>query len=190
MGKVLTRDATYEDLLKVPEHLIAEIVEGELHTSPRPSGPHGRVITAIDRRIGRAFDEGDDGPSGWWIAIEPEIHLAGDVFVPDIAGWRRERVPEYLMGAAWEVAPDWVCEVLSPSTARLDRVRKLPIYARYEVAWAWLIDPALQSLEIYRLDHGQWVLASTYESNEVIRPAPFDAIDFPLGSLWLAPPSA
>jgi len=184
------RPATYEDLMKVPDHLIAEIVEGELYASPRPSGPHGRVITTIDRRIGRAFDEGDDGPGGWWIAVALEIHLDSDVFVPDMAGWRRERVPEYLTGDAWTVAPDWACEVLSPSTARLDRVRKLPMYARHNVAWAWLIDPALQSLEIYRLEHGQWVLTSTHEGDEVIRPEPFDAVDFPLGSLWLTPPAA
>jgi Uma2 family endonuclease len=108
----MTRPATYEDLMKVPDHLIAEIVEGELHTSPRPSGPHERAMGTTFRRIANAFDDGDGGPGGWWVAIEPEIHLGPDVFVPDVARWRRERVPEYLTGTAWEVAPDWVCEVL------------------------------------------------------------------------------
>ena len=190
MAKTVTRPATYEDLLKVPDHLIAEIVEGELYTSPRPSGPHGRAMSVVDRRIGVAFDDGDGGPGGWWIAIEPEIHLGRDIFVPDVAGWRRERVPEYLTGLAWEVAPDWVCEVLSPSTARFDRIRKLPKYAEHQVAWAWLVDPAIQTLEIYRLERGQWVVASTHEGDDVIRPAPFDAVDFPLGALWLNPTSA
>lgn len=190
MAKTVTRPATYEDLLKVPDHFIAEIVEGELYTSPRPSGPHGRALGAAFRVIANAFDDGDGGPGGWWIAIEPEIHLGRDVFVPDVAGWRRERVPEFLSGLAWEVAPDWVCEVLSPSTARFDRIRKLPKYAEHQVAWAWLVDPALQTLEIYRLERGQWVLASTHEGDDVIRPEPFDAVDFPLGALWLNPPSA
>lgn len=190
MAKVVTRPATYDDLMKVPDHLVAEIVEGELHTSPRPSGPHGRAMGAAFSRIARAFDDGEGGPGGWWIAVEPEIHLNADVFVPDVAGWRRERVPEYLSGLAWKVAPDWVCEILSPSTARFDRIRKLPRYAQHQVGWAWLIDPALQSLEIYRLQRGQWVLTSTHEGDEVIRPEPFEAVDFPLGSLWLHPVSA
>ncbi|HEX6100264.1 MAG TPA: Uma2 family endonuclease [Thermoanaerobaculia bacterium] len=190
MGKVVTRPATYEDLLKVPDHLIAEIVEGELHTSPRPSGAHERAMTAVVKRIGPAFDDGINGPGGWWIAMEPEMHLSGDILVPDLAGWRRERVSEYMSGAAWDVAPDWVCEVLSPSTARFDRIRKLPKYARHNVSWAWLVDPSLQSLEIFRLERGQWVLTATYAGDEIIRPEPFDAADFPLGSLWLHPASA
>jgi Uma2 family endonuclease len=190
MAKVLTRPATYEDLLQVPDHLIAEIVEGELYTSPRPSGPHERAMSGIHRRIGPPFDDGEGGPGGWWIAVEPEIHLARDIFVPDVAGWRRERVAEYLRGPAWEVAPDWVCEVLSPKTARLDRIVKLPKYAKHQIAWAWLVDPALQTLEIFRLERGQWVLTSTHAGDEVIRPQPFDAVDFPLASLWLTPTPA
>jgi Uma2 family endonuclease len=190
MAKVVTRPATYEDLMKVPDHLVAEIVEGELHTSPRPSGPHARAITAIDRRIGVAFDDGDGGPGGWWIAVEPELHLGTDVLVPDLAGWRRARVPEYLSGAAWEVAPDWVCEVLSPKTARFDRIVKLPKYGQHEIEWAWVVDPSLQTLEVYRLEQGRWTLLSTHEGDDVIRAGPFDAVDFPLGALWLHPPSA
>ena len=182
--------ATFEDLLKVPDHLVAEIVEGELYTTPRPAGPHGRVISGIDRRIGWSFDEGVEGPDGWWIVMEPEIHLGRDIFVPDVAGWRRDRVPEYLRGAAWEVAPDWVCEVLSPSTARLDHTRKMPMYARHGIEWAWLIDPALHTLEIRRRQNETWSLVSSFEGDDVIRPRPFDSIDFPLGSLWLTPPSA
>lgn len=190
MSKVLTRPATYEDLLRAPEHLIAEIVEGELHTAPRPSGPHARAISAIDRRIGTAFDDGNGGPGGWWIAVEPEMYLGRDIFVPDLAGWRRERVEEFLSGAAWETPPDWVCEVLSPKTARFDRAVKLPEYTQHRVAWAWLVDPASQTLEIYRLVDGKWLLAATHAGDEIIRPAPFDAVDFPLGSLWLNPTPA
>jgi Uma2 family endonuclease len=190
MANTLTRPATYEDLMKVPDHLVAEIVEGELHTAPRPSGPHARAITAIDRRIGLAFDDGDGGPGGWWIAIEPEMHLGRDVLVPDLAGWKRERVPEYLSGAAWEVAPDWVCEVLSPSTARFDRIVKLPKYAQHEVAWTWLVDPSLQTLEVFRLVQGQWTLTSTHSGDKGVHAEPFGAIEFPLGALWLNAPGA
>jgi Uma2 family endonuclease len=190
MAKTMTRPATYEDLIKVPDHLVAEIVEGELYTSPRPSGAHGRAMGVAFGVLVRRFDDGDGGPGGWWIAVEPEVHLGRDVFVPDVAGWRRERVPEYSSGPAWQVAPDWICEVLSPSTARFDRIVKLPKYAQHQVAWAWLVDPALQTLEIYRLEHGQWVLTATHAGDEVIRPEPFDAVDFPLGSLWLNPTSA
>jgi Uma2 family endonuclease len=190
MAKVLTHPATYEDLLQVPDHLVAEIVEGELHTSPRPSGPHARAMTAIDRRIGVAFDDGDGGPGGWWIAVEPEMHLGRDILVPDLAGWRRDRVPEYLSGAAWEVAPDWICEVLSPKTARFDRAVKLPKYAQHRVAWAWVVDPAPQTLEVFRLVNGEWVLTSIHAGDEVIQAEPFDAIQLPLGSLWLNPVSA
>ncbi len=173
--------------MKVPDHLVAEIVEGELHTSPRPSGPHARAITGIDRRIGSAFDDGDGGPGGWWIAVEPEMHLGRDILVPDLAGWRRDRVPEYLSGAAWEIAPDWVCEVLSPSTARFDRI---PKYAQYEIAWAWLVDPALQTLEVFRLVQEQWTLTSTHSGDEAVRAEPFAAVEFPLAALWLSAPGA
>ncbi len=187
MTKTLTRPATYEDLLKVPDHLVAEIVEGELYTSPRPSGPHARAITAIDRRIGVAFDDGDGGPGGWWIAVESEMHLGIDILVPDLAGWKRERVPQYLSGSAWEIAPDWVCEVLSPKTAKFDRIVKLPKYAEHRVAWAWVVDPALHTLEVYRLVSGKWALTSTHAGDDSIQAEPFDDVEFPLGSLWLTP---
>ena len=176
--------------MKVPDHLVAEIVEGELRTSPRPSGPHARAITAIDRRIGVAFDDGRGGPGGWWIAVEPEIHLDRDVMVPDVAGWRRDRVPEYLTGAAWEVSPDWVCEVLSPSTARFDRIVKLPKYAQHRVEWAWLVDPALHTLEGFHLVDERWALTSTHASDDVIRAEPFEAVELMLGELWLGLPAA
>jgi Uma2 family endonuclease len=190
MAKAVTRPATYEDLLKVPDHLVAEIVEGELYTWPRPSGRHERAMGAVYTAIRRAFDDGRDGPGGWWIAVEPELHLGHDALVPDVAGWRRDRVPEYASGAAWEIAPDWVCEVLSPSTARFDRIVKLPKYAQHGVAWAWLVDPSLQTLEIFRLVEGRWSLESTHAGDEVIRAEPFAAVEFLLGDLWLGSPAA
>jgi Uma2 family endonuclease len=185
MSKVLKQPATYEDLLKVPDHLRAEIVEGELYTSPRPSGAHERAMSAISRFIGTRFDDGDGGPGGWWIAVEPEVHLSLDVFVPDLAGWRRERVPTPSAGPAWDVEPDWVCEVLSPSTHLLDRTRKLPLYAKYGVMHAWVVNPQDKSLEVYRRVEGWFALVAAHSGDEVARIQPFDAIEFPLSRLWL-----
>jgi Uma2 family endonuclease len=125
MPEAVLCGATYDDLLKVPDHLVAEIVEGELFTSPRPAVPHGHTSLALAARL---FSFGA-GPGGWWILIEPELHLGSDVLVPDIAGWRRQRVPYLPQTAAIEIAPDWICEVVSPATGGLDRLRKLPRYA-------------------------------------------------------------
>jgi Uma2 family endonuclease len=185
--RTLQKPATYDDLLKVPEHLVAEIVEGELFTSPRPGKPHERAAGAIYAFLLKAFDHGIDGPGGWRIAFEPEIHLGADVFVTDVAGWRVERVAEDDNEAIWTIAPDWVCEVISPSTGRLDRVRKIPAYARHSVTSAWLVDPALHAIEAYRLEHGRWVQVGVY-SDEPANIEPFEAIEFPIETLWL--PSA
>lgn len=127
------RRATYEDLQGLAEHLVGEILDGDLVTSPRPSSAHARAASSLGGEIYGPFDRGKGGPGGWIILDEPELHLAGDVMVPDLAGWRRERLPELPNVAAFELAPDWVCEVLSPSTAPFDRRRKLPIYARERV---------------------------------------------------------
>jgi Uma2 family endonuclease len=189
MAKTSPRPATYDDLLKAPDHLIAEIVEGELHTSPRPSGRHERAMGGVYSHLRPHFDEGGT-PGGWWIAAEPELHLGGDIFVPDVAGWRRDRVPDYSDGPFWEVRPDWVCEVLSPSTARFDRVVKLPKYAQHGIPWAWLVDPALQTLEIYRLAGGQWTIVATHAGDAIVHAEPFDAMALPLASLWLTASAA
>jgi Uma2 family endonuclease len=179
------RPATYEDLLKVPDNLVAEIVEGELYTSPRPAGPHERAAGGIHSRLRFSFDDGD-GPGGWWIAIEPELHLGGDILVPDVGGWRRERVPSYpIGGAAAEVRPDWICEVVSPSTGRFDRMRKLPAYARHGVAYAWIVDPLQRTIEAFRLQGERWLLIAVYGGDEPAHIEPFDAIEIPLSTLWL-----
>jgi Uma2 family endonuclease len=115
---------------------------------------------------------------------EPEVHLAADILVPDWAGWRRERMNAIPKGAYFELAPDWVCEILSPSTARIDRVRKLPVYAREGVKHAWLIDPRARTLEVFRLEAGRWLLLATHAEDEVVRIEPFDAIEFNLATLW------
>jgi len=178
------RRATYEDLLQVPNHLVAEIVDGELIASPRPAGPHTRAASALGMEIGGPFDRGRGGPGGWWILYEPELHFADDIVVPDLAGWRRERMPVYPDGPFVTLAPDWVCEMLSDSTRRLDRVRKMPIYAREGVPWVWTGDPLAETLEVFRLQAGAWVLASSHVGSEDVRAEPFEAVPLALGALW------
>jgi Uma2 family endonuclease len=180
---------TYDDLLKVPEHLVAEIIDGELYASPRPSGPHGRFASALGMDVGSAYDRGRGGPGGWWILDEPELHLEEHVLVPDLAGWCRERMPELPRNHIFAITPDWVCEVLSPSSHRIDRAKKLPIYAEQGVAYAWVVDPEAQTLEVLKLGEGRWIVAATFSGDDVVRAEPFDAIDIELASIWGPPPA-
>ena len=178
------RPATYEDLVKLPDHLVAEIVDGELHASPRPAPRHAVAYARATGLLGSAFDSGRTGPGGWWILAEPELHLGRDVLVPDLAGWRRTRMPRVPETAYFPLAPDWICEVLSPSTASLDRTKKLAIYAREGVGHAWLIDPIARTLEILRLEAGRWTIIVTHAGEAAVRAEPFDAIEFTLGEFW------
>ena len=176
--------ATYDDIVALPEHQVGEILDGELHVSPRPRSRHARVAVGLDRRLGRPFDDGIDGPGGWVILIEPELHLQDDVVVPDLAGWRRDRMPEVPDVAFFTLAPDWVCEILSPSTERFDRGRKLRIYAREGVGHAWLVQPEARTLEVMRRQGEHWLLVGVHEGDAVVRAEPFDAIELPLLPLW------
>lgn len=178
------RRATYEDLLGVDERLVAEIIDGELVTSPRPSPPHARAASSLSGELYGPFDRGKSGPGGWVILYEPELHLHAEVLVPDLAGWRRERMPELPDAAAFELAPDWVCEVLSKSTAAVDRADKIPIYLREGVSHVWLVDPASQTLEAFRLDGSAYRLLGTWRGNAVVRVEPFDAMPLDLSALW------
>ena len=186
MSSEVKKFATYEDLIKVPDHLIAEIIAGELITSPRPGPRHVHAASSLGGDIVNPFQKGRGGPGGWWILDEPEIHLQGDILVPDLAGWRKEIVPVLPVSKHYfEIAPQWVCEVLSPSTAGIDRVKKLPIYAREKVDYVWLIEPVAKTLEIYQRSESRWFLLNTFTGDDRIRAAPFDAIEIDLGSLWL-----
>jgi Uma2 family endonuclease len=178
------RPATYDDLVGLPEHKVGEIVDGELYVSPRPASRHTLAASRLGSDLGPPFDRGRGGPGGWWTLDEPELHLGDDVLVPDLAGWRRERVPEFPDTAAFVVAPDWVCEVVSPSTERLDRAKKMPAYARQGVAHLWLVSPQARTLEVYRLADGRWLLLATHEGTTRVRAEPFDAVDLELGPLW------
>jgi Uma2 family endonuclease len=176
--------ATYDDLLAVPEHLVAEIVDGELYTSPRPAPRHAKASSALVGILHAPFNAGRGGPGGWTILFEPELHLSDDVLVPDIAGWRRERLPSLPETAWFSLAPDWICEILSPSTAALDRVKKLGIYARESVAHAWLVDPIARTLEILRLEGSHWTIVGTHAGAEIVRGEPFTDGEIDLAALW------
>jgi Uma2 family endonuclease len=177
--------ATYEDLLSVPPHLVAEIINGRLVTHPRPAPKHAWAASRMGGRLDSPFIGGNGGPGGWIILDEPELHLGDHVLVPDLAGWRRERMPS-LPETAWiELVPNWVCEVLSPSRARLDRAEKMPIYAGLGVAHRWLVDPDAQTLEVYaRQPDGRRLLLATLKEADEVRQQPFDAVAFSLAALW------
>lgn len=176
--------AVYEDLLKVPDHLVAEILDGELYTTPRPSPRHADASSGLGGALRGPFDRGRGGPGGWRVLDEPELHLGSDILVPDLAGWRRVRLPVLPEEAYFSLAPDWVCEVVSPSTAALDRVKKLSAYARERVSHAWLVDPIAQTLEVLRLESGRWTILSTWARADVVRAEPFEAIELDLTLLW------
>jgi len=184
------RPATYDDLLRVPDPLVAEIVDGDVYATPRPSPRHSAASSGLGGALHGPFDRGRGGPGGWRILDEPELHLGLDVVVPDIAGWRRERLAQIPDEAFIALAPDWVCEVISPSTAALDRVKKLAIYAREGVPHAWLVDPIIRTLEVLKLEAPRWTIVATYEGRDVVRAEPFDALDLDLTLLWDDPPSA
>jgi Uma2 family endonuclease len=184
------RRATYEDLLKVPDTMVAEILDGELYATPRPASPHANAASGIAGDVRGPFHRGPDGPGqpgGWWILFEPELHLGPDVVVPDIAGWRREKMSVLPNVAYFEQAPDWACEVVSPTTAAADRVRKMRIYARELVGHLWLVEPLAKTLEVYRLENGRWVVASTHGGSERVRAEPFEAVELELSRWWLEP---
>jgi Uma2 family endonuclease len=185
MANPAKRHATYDDLRAVPAHLVAELIRGELYTYPRPALPHARAASRLGIDLGGPFDRGKGGPGGWILLDEPELHLHGDVLVPDLAGWRRERVPEMPRTPAFELAPDCVCEVLSPATEAVDRTDKMVIYAREQVRHVWLVDPLIATLEIFRLLNGKTYEAAAAWRGEVkVRAEPFEAIELELAAIW------
>jgi Uma2 family endonuclease len=184
--------ATYADLEAVPSNKVAELIRGTLYVMPRPASPHARASSRLGIKLGGPFDLGERGPGGWVILDEPELHFPDptapgekDALVPDLAGWRRERMPVMPKVAAFTLAPDWICEVLSPSTAEIDREVKMPVYARERVRHAWLIDPIEQVLEVYTLDErGRWSEPVIFRDVELVRALPFDAVELDLSALW------
>lgn len=189
MAEGARKRATYEDVLCAPEDKVAQIIDGELHLSPRPAARHAAVSSVLGEELGPPFRRGRGGPGGWLLLDEPELHLERDILVPDLAGWRRERLSSIGDEAYFTLPPDWVCEVLSPSTEKLDRSAKLRIYARSKIPHAWLVNPAQRTLEVLRLTDDGWLTVAVHSDQERVRAEPFDAIELDLGLLWseLAP---
>ena len=184
------RGASYQDVLDAPEHVVAEILAGELRVSPRPSSPATVLSTNLIVTLGHRFGGGGGGGSGGWLVlVEPELHLGDDLLVPDLAAWRRDRMPVVPDAAYFEIAPDWVCEVLSPSTQRFDRLEKLPAYAGHGVAFAWLVHPKMRSLEAFELERGKWLAIASLVDDARGRVPPFDALELDLAALWTDVPA-
>ena len=186
------RRATYADLEAVPANQVAELIEGTLYVMPRPAPKHAGASSALGGELYSPFHRGRSGPGGWWVLDEPELRFPDpsqpgefNTLVPDLAGWRRERMPVLPSTAYFTLAPDWVCEVISPSTEVHDREVKMPIYAREGVPHAWLLDPIAKTLEVYTLDATKrWSEPVLYRDTEVVRAVPFDAIELDLSALW------
>ncbi len=176
------RPATYDDLERLPSNMVGEIVDGELHASARPAFPHAHAGSAVGRGLLPAFDH--PGRGGWRLLYEPELHLGDDTVVPDWAGWRRERMPRLPRSAFSTLAPDWVCEILSPSTEAFDRSEKLPVYAREGVSHAWLLDPLARTLEVLQLQSGRWSIVASHADDALIRIPPVADLEIRLREFW------
>ena len=180
----IRRPATYQDVLDAPPGMAAELIRGALHPQPRPRPRHSRAIIRLAVKLGGPYDADTDGPGGWTLLVEPELHLGPEVVVPNLAGWRRARLPRLPDEVCIAVPPDWVCEVLSPSTRTYDLTEKREVYAEHGVGWLWFVDPAARTLEAFALRDGTWVLVAAFHDDAEIRVAPFDAVGFALGALW------
>jgi hypothetical protein len=175
----------FEQLRALPDHLVGEILNGRLIVSPRPSSPHAFSISSLGMVLGSLFQHGSGGgPGGWWILFEPELHLGGDVFAPDLAGWRKSRMPVLPDVPALTLAPDWVCEGLSGS-GTFDRDEKLPAYARHGVRHAWLMEPRAHTLEVFRNERGAFRPVAIHKGPVRVKAEPFQAADLDLSLLWL-----
>ena len=176
----------YEQLEVLPEGLRGEIFNGQVRAQPRPAWPHALASSRLGSDIEAPYGRGRGGPGGWWIIDEPEIHFVADyeVLVPDIAGWRRERMPTPPEGHKIPVVPDWICEVFSPSTKSTDREEKMPVYAHHGVRYAWLVDPKAFTLEAYQLAEGEWIPLGLFRDDDMVSVEPFKDICIRLADLW------
>jgi Uma2 family endonuclease len=186
------RVALYEQYQKVPPTQHAEIIRGTLYVMARPAPRHANASTVLATELNGPFQRGRGGPGGWWILFEPELQVVPfEPMVPDVAGWRVERMPEFPETAYFTLAPDWVCEVLSKSTEAIDRNEKLPLYAAQGVRHVWLLDPIAKTLEVHALGEvGHWREVRIYQGDVKVRVAPFEAIELELAALWSPPLTA
>ncbi len=178
------RSATYADIEALPPNVTGEIAFGVLHTHPRPAPRHAVAAGSIMQELIGPFQKRVGGPGGWIFMFEPELHLGPHVVAPDLAGWRRERLPKLPDTAYIETPPDWVCEVLSPATQRFDRTDKLAIYAASGVGHCWYVDPLAKTLEVFALTQGKWLIAATFKDADPVTAPPFEAHTFALNVLW------
>ena len=187
MSEPAKRRATYKDLYGIPENMTGQIIDGDLVVTPRPSTRHSYVASSLGAEIvpQYRFSRSGEGPGGWIILFEHELMLGEHLLVPDFSGWRKERFPGVPNENWISIPPDWVCEILSPSTARLDRVRKSPIYAQHEIPYLWLIDPNEKTLELFRLHAGKWLMLAAFAENDKVRAEPFQEVEIDLANLWL-----
>jgi len=181
--------ATYADVEALPERYVGELIDGTLYAQARPASPHARAASQIGGHLLVAFDGpgGVEGgpPGGWWILDEPELHFGADVLVPDIAGWRRDRMPRLAAKPWFSEAPDWLCEVASPATCRLDRGLKLGRYHKAGVGHVWLVEPLSRRIEVFRRSDEGWVLVAHHFDDDVVGIEPFERLPLTLADLWL-----
>ncbi|MEM9733234.1 MAG: Uma2 family endonuclease [Pseudomonadota bacterium] len=178
------KNATYADLEKVPDTMIAQLIDGNLVTMPRPHPRHGAASNSLSSEISPPYQKGRGGPGGWVFFDEPELRVGIQVLVPDLVGFRRETLPELPKGNAFNICPDWICEVLSPSTQKYDRGAKMRIYRDWGVKHYWLLDPQLEFLEVYENGGETFNQLATFERGEDVCAAPFKDISFPLEDLF------
>lgn len=187
MGEPARAKAAYEELLALPDNMVGEIVDGDLQATPRPAPRHAKAASTLGGDLSSAYDReigGPRGPGGWWILDEPELHVDQDVLVPDVAGWRRDRMPELPDAPYFTLAPDWVCEVVSPATERIDRVRKKRIYARVGVVWLWIVNPIAETLEVLRRAGDLYEEVAVFSANEIASAPPFEETPLELSRWW------
>lgn len=187
LHRKLGRPATRADLEALPPELKGEIIDGELYVQARPRARHARVELTIGGAVQGPYDFGRGGPGGWWILAEPGIELPGSPeFSPDVVGWRRERLPELPQDEPIRVAPDWICEVLSPTTRGYDLIKKRPFYARIGVSWLWYVDVEARSISVSQLREGAWVEVAIHGEDERVRLQPFPEVEHELALWWLS----
>lgn len=179
------RKATYADIEALPEHVTGELIDGVLYTQARPARAHLVVASELGIELGSVFGRGRGGRGGWVILDEPELHLGDDVLVPDLAAWRVERLPPASPRAAFfDVVPDWVCEIASPSTSLRDRRIKMPVYARHGVNHLWLVEPLECRIEAYERGGSRWIVDGVFGDDRDARVPPFDAATIDIVRIW------
>jgi hypothetical protein len=178
--------ATYADLLDLPENVTGEIVDGDLYATPRLAPRLVVAKGALLALLGAPFQFGSGGgPEGWWILPEPEVHMGPHVLAPDLAGWRKSRLPFPPAQGQFTLTPDWVCEILSPSTQAFDHKKKRRVYAEQRVPHLWFVDPIGRTIDVLRLSADFYSIVDTFGGDDQARIEPFEAIELDLGLLWL-----